>query len=169
MTAALFGPIAGALIGGLLSRDQQASASREPWGPAQPWLRDQIARGQALQDFYAQNPFSPTQQTAYQNLFSDIDLFRTGMLPNLLGIASAAATQPYERGVPSAPGQGMFARPQQQRAFTPVPIGGQQFGQIDWTYFDKLRDAQKKALEKQKESDAGLLGGVTGYDYAGGD
>lgn len=87
MPAAL-APIAGAVVGGLLSDDQQASASREPWGPAQPWLKRNIEQGQSLQDFYTQNPFSPMQQQAYRNLFANIDNFNTNMAPSLLSLVN---------------------------------------------------------------------------------
>lgn len=81
-------PIAGAVVGGLMSGDQQASASREPWAPAQPWLKDQIATGQKLQKFYQDNPFSPIQQQAYRNLFAGVDNFNTGVAPGLLSIVN---------------------------------------------------------------------------------
>lgn len=84
--AAFLAPIAGAVVGGLMSDDQQASASREPWAPAQPWLKEQIATGQKLQNYYQENPFSPLQQQAYRNLFSNIDNFSTNVQPSLLNL-----------------------------------------------------------------------------------
>lgn len=137
MPAAILGPIAGAVVGGLLSDDgggQTQQQSRDPWGPAQPWLKEQISRGQALQNFYQQNPFGPQQKVAYQNLFGDIDNFRSQMLPGLLGLSSSLMNQPYQRSVPSAPGMGMYSRPTPRRV-TPVQMPGQNHGLIDWSQF----------------------------------
>ncbi len=112
----------------------QASASREPWGPAQPWLKEQISRGQALQNFYQQNPFGAQQKVAYQNLFGDIDNYRNMIMPTLLGTANSLITQPYQRSVPSAPGMGMYQRPA-PRTMERISMPGQNFGLIDWSQF----------------------------------
>ena len=85
MPAAL-APIAGAVVGGLMSDDQQSTASREPWAPAQPWLRENIRQGQSLQDFYQRNPFSPMQQAAYRNIFQGYDTYNNNVAPALQAI-----------------------------------------------------------------------------------
>jgi hypothetical protein len=105
MPEAIIGPVVGSVVGGLLGGDDaQASASREPWAPAQPWLKDQIARGQELQRFYEQNPFSPQSMTAYQNIFSDLDSMRTGLIPNIMGLSSNIMQGGYQVPQLSRPG-----------------------------------------------------------------
>lgn len=48
------------------------SSSRDPWGPAQPYLKKNLETNQGLQDYYAKNPFSQLQQQQYQNLFNTL-------------------------------------------------------------------------------------------------
>ena len=68
--AAIAGPIAGAVVGGLMSDGgEQQTATKEPWSAAAPWLRQQLEQGQNLQAYYQQNPWNNLQQTAYQNTF----------------------------------------------------------------------------------------------------
>ena len=65
----LFG-IGGALLGGLLGgkdSQQTQSATKTPYGPATGWLDANIADGQALQNYYKQNPFSAGQTQALNN------------------------------------------------------------------------------------------------------
>ncbi len=47
--AAIAGPIAGALVGGMMGGDgeQTQSQSREPWAPIQPWLQELATEGQS--------------------------------------------------------------------------------------------------------------------------
>ena len=136
MPEAVIGPVAGAVVGGLLGgQDSQATSTREPWAPAQPWLKDIINRGQAMQNYYAANPFNAQQQQSYNNTFSDLNAFRNQMAPSLMGMANALST-PYQRTPPSRPGMGMYTRAQQRPAM-PVNIfgGGQQstqYAPVDW-------------------------------------
>lgn len=62
--------IIGAGLGALSSKDQTqtATSTKDPWGPAQQWIKDNMAAGQALQKNYTDNPFSDQQKTAYNNL-----------------------------------------------------------------------------------------------------
>ncbi|MDM0007893.1 hypothetical protein QTI51_24620 [Variovorax sp. J22G73] len=62
---------------------QSSSQSKEPWAPAQPWLLSNVVQGQALQDKYTAQPFSPQQQAAYDNSYAQSDYMR-GLVPSLL-------------------------------------------------------------------------------------
>lgn len=64
--------IGGALLGGLLGGNNSSTnttADKTPWAPVQPWLQSNINSGQALQQYYQNNPFSQAQQAAYTNQF----------------------------------------------------------------------------------------------------
>lgn len=108
MPAAILGPIAGSVVGGLMSGDSQQSqtASKEPWKDAAPWLRENLRTGQGLQNYYQQNPFNPQQQTAYQNIFGDLDAFRNQMAPGLMGFANRLMGSSYQRGGSTAGANG---------------------------------------------------------------
>jgi len=105
---AVAGPVAGAVVGGLMSDDSEQSqtASKEPWKDAAPWLRENLRTGQGLQGYYQQNPFNPQQQTAYQNTFGDIDAFRNQMAPGLMGFANKLMGSSYQRGGSTAGANG---------------------------------------------------------------
>ena len=101
MPAAILGPVAGAVVGGLMSDSgggEQQTATKEPWSAAAPWLRQQLEQGQNLQAYYQQNPWNSLQQTAYQNTFSDIDQFRNSMAPGLMDFANRLMGTNYSRG-----------------------------------------------------------------------
>ena len=100
MPAAILGPVAGAVVGGLMSDGggEQQTATKEPWSAAAPWLRQQLEQGRNLQAYYQQNPWNNLQQTAYQNTFSDIDQFRNSMAPGLMDFANRLMGQNYSRG-----------------------------------------------------------------------
>ena len=93
--------LGGAALGALSSQDQEQTTTQknEPWAPAQQWIKDNIASGQALQKQYAEHPFSPGQQTAYGNMYGLLNSFNTEMLPGLLGNANAMS-QGYDRYAP---------------------------------------------------------------------
>ena len=55
--------------------------------------------GQALQQKYTDQPFSPGQQTAYGNLYGLLNSYNTEMLPGLLSNANAMS-QGYDRYAP---------------------------------------------------------------------
>ena len=93
--------LGGAALGAASSQDQDQTTTQtnEPWAPAQPWIKDNIAAGQALQKKYTEQPFSPGQQTAYGNLYGLLNSFNTEMLPGLLSNANAMS-QGYDRYAP---------------------------------------------------------------------
>ena len=148
MPEAILGPIAGSVVGGLMSGDSEQSqtASKEPWKDAAPWLRENLRTGQGLQSYYQQNPFNPQQQTAYQNTFGDLDAFRNQMAPGLMGFANKLMGGSYQRGGSTAGAnggasmggllgggqQGGQQAPQSmQGGLFQVPQG-QSYGKIDW-------------------------------------
>lgn len=89
-----WGAVVGAgvgLLGSAMSSDknggagaQSQTSSKEPWAPAQPWLLRNLVQGQALQDQYTAQPFSPKQQAAYDNSYAQSDYMRQ-LVPSLLG------------------------------------------------------------------------------------
>lgn len=83
-------PLVGAAIGAATSGDKQQtqSSAREPWGPAQDWLKQTVADGRTMSDFYKRQPFSDTQKAAYQNLFNDIGNYRANIAPSLFDLAN---------------------------------------------------------------------------------
>ncbi len=93
--------LGGAALGAASSQDQEQTTTtkNEPWSAAQPWIKDNIAAGQALQKRYTDQPFSPGQQAAYGNLYGLLNSFNTEMLPGLLGNANAMS-QGYDRYAP---------------------------------------------------------------------
>ena len=93
--------LGGAALGAASSQDQEQTTTtkNEPWSAAQPWIKDNIAAGQALQKRYTDQPFSPGQQTAYGNLYGLLNSYNTEMLPGLLGNANAMS-QGYDRYAP---------------------------------------------------------------------
>ncbi|MBK8108733.1 MAG: hypothetical protein IPK42_25115 [Betaproteobacteria bacterium] len=91
----------GAGVGAATTTDEEQTTTtkNEPWAPAQPWIKDNIAAGQALQKRYTDQPFSPGQTTAYQNLYGLLNSYNTEMLPGLLSNANAMS-QGYDRYAP---------------------------------------------------------------------
>lgn len=77
------------LLGDAMKEDRNGGAgtknsSAEPWVFAQPFLLQNIAQGQALQNEYAARPFSARQQRAYENQYALSDYGRQ-LVPSLLG------------------------------------------------------------------------------------
>lgn len=98
-----FGKIAGAALGALSSKDQQQTTTqtREPWGPAQDFIKQQIAQGQKLAGQYQQQPFSPQQQTAYNNYGGLLNSINSGAQGLLAGHqANASGANNYDRSDP---------------------------------------------------------------------
>lgn len=97
--AAIAGPIAGSIVGGLMSDGgEEQTATKEPWSAAAPWLRENIAQGQNLQAYYQQNPWNSLQQTGYQNIYGDLDNFRNSIAPGMMDFANRLMGTNYSRG-----------------------------------------------------------------------
>lgn len=82
-----WGAVAGAGIGLLSSSGKSqggtTTQSRDPWSVAQPWLIDNLTKGQNLQNYYAQNPFNAQQTGAYKDL-SQGNAYMKELVPSLL-------------------------------------------------------------------------------------
>lgn len=91
--------VAGSAVSGMMADKGGSSqtTSSEPWEPSQEWLKENIDLGRELQGHYRQNPFNQLQQTGYQNLFGDIDMFRNSMAPGLMGYANNLMGARYQR------------------------------------------------------------------------
>lgn len=99
--AAIAGPIAGAVVGGLMGGDGGGGSqtqSKEPWAPAIKPLTNSLNTGQDLERYYQKNPFNRLQQQGYQNLFSDLDMFRNQLAPSMMGFANQMMQSDYRRG-----------------------------------------------------------------------
>ena len=102
MPAAILGPVAGAVVGGVMSDGGgggggQQTASKDPWGPAQKPLINSLDTGQGLEAYYQQNPFNPLQRVGYQNLFADLDNFRNVMAPQAMAFNNRMMNTNYQR------------------------------------------------------------------------
>lgn len=98
------GQVAGALAGAASSRDQTQATNRDPWGPAQPLLRDLIGQTGALSQQYQQQPFSAAQQQAYGNVSGLLNALN-GSAPGLLAAfgANASGANNFDRSNPRRP------------------------------------------------------------------
>lgn len=164
MPAAILGPVAGAVVGGLMSDGgEQQTATKEPWSAAAPWLRQQLEQGQNLQAYYQQNPWNNLQQNAYQNTFSDIDQFRNSMAPGLMDFANRLMGQNYSRGGTAARmpmGNMQQTKPQAMNGLLSGQSGGQSggpfsvapnrsYGLLDFKALNPYNGALKPAEIKQ--------------------
>ena len=161
--AAIAGPIAGAVVGGLMSDGgEQQTATKEPWSAAAPWLRQQLEQGQNLQAYYQQNPWNNLQQTAYQNTFSDIDNFRNSIAPGLMGFANRLMGTNYSRGGTTARmpmGNMQQTKPQAMGGLLSGRSGGpsgpfsvapnRSYGLLDFNALNPYNNALKPAEIKQ--------------------
>lgn len=89
--AGLLGRVVGAALGAASSQDRTDTKTSEPWGPAQDWIKQNIAQGQQLQKQYTDQPFSPTQQTAYNNLGGLLNTINQGAGGLHQGFGAAAS------------------------------------------------------------------------------
>lgn len=159
MPAAILGPIAGSVVGGLMSDGEQQTATKEPWSAAAPWLRQQLEQGQNLQAYYQQNPWNNLQQNAYQNTFSDIDNFRSSMAPGLMDFANRLMGTNYSRGGTQPMGNMQQTKPQAMNGLLSGQSGGQSgpfsvapsrsYGLLDFKALNPYNGALKPAEIKQ--------------------
>jgi len=91
--------VAGAAVGGLMSDGGGGGqqATKDPWGPAIKPLQNSLTTGQALENYYQQNPFNPLQQVGYQNLYADLDNFRNVMAPQAMAFNNRMMNTNYQR------------------------------------------------------------------------
>ncbi|MDE1997789.1 MAG: hypothetical protein KGI52_02560 [Burkholderiales bacterium] len=127
------GPIAGAVVGGMINNGAGPSqtATKEPWAAAAPWLKDIVGTGQELQNAYLQNPFNTVQQTGMQNTLSDIDAFRSQMAPGLMDFANRLMGSNYQRspaGTELMRGRGVASGGQQSQMMPTGLLGATSMG-----------------------------------------
>lgn len=96
------GGLLGAAAGALDSGDKTQSTNRDPWAPAQDFLKQQIGQGQNLSTQYQQKPFSQAQQTAYGNIGGLLDAINAnaGGLVGGFGANASGANQ-FDRSNPN--------------------------------------------------------------------
>lgn len=156
MPAAILGPIAGSVVGGLMSDGgEQQTASKEPWKDAAPWLRENIAQGRNLQSYYQQNPWNALQQAAYQNTFSDIDNFRSSIAPGMMDFANRLMGTNYSRsGGGGGGGFGGQTNSMQMSGGSSAPATQQDGG----AYLSALLNAMGQSGQSAPQQQSGLLG-----------
>lgn len=64
-----------------------STAGKEPWSEVAPWLKNNVKKGEELQEQYEAQSFNALQQTAYQNAFGDIDNYRNSFMPSMMQFA----------------------------------------------------------------------------------
>lgn len=107
ITTAGGGMVAATVLGGLLGgKGGQQTQTRDPWEPAQPWMKKNIATGQKLQDYYQQHPFNAQQQAGLQNIFGNADNFAQNVAPGLMQFANNSMGGQYRRATGQAVGSG---------------------------------------------------------------
>lgn len=118
------GAVAGGLLGASGSKKSSGGTEqvkKEPWEAAQPWLKNLLTEGQDLQNYYKANPFNQQQQDAYNNIFSDMNMFRSQIAPGLFGKANEMMGSNYQRRSFDRPGlvgystQGLLQQPMQSQ------------------------------------------------------
>lgn len=115
-----------AVVGGIMnsgsSQGGTTTQNKTPWAPAIPWLQNQIATGQGLQQYYQQNPFNPQQQQAYSNMAGNSNYARQlassvlGQMNNYKPFSQAnpsAQFQPYQFPSMGAPQASQPSQPSQ--------------------------------------------------------
>lgn len=113
----LVGAGLGALAG---TQSQTQSSNRDPWGPAQQYLRDNLATNARMQDYYQANPFSDQQKQAYQHQ-ANVLANNNANMPNFNQMASNFMNS---RGGKLAPMPGLLSD-------TKAP-------EIDWTKYQNI-------------------------------
>ena len=83
-----YAPLIGAALGaaGSGSSSTSTSSNKDPWAPAQAWMKANLGFGQQLQNQYQQNPFNQQQQQAYNNSANLGNQFRSavnGLVPQM--------------------------------------------------------------------------------------
>ena len=172
MPEAILGPIAGSVVGGLMSDGEEQTATKEPWKDAAPWLRENIAQGQNLQAYYQQNPWNSLQQTGYQNIYGDLDNFRNSIAPGMMDFANRLMGTNYSRGgttmqnkpqaMPQSVAQsgnggmlsGLLSGAGQQSRGSSGPFSvspGQSYGLLDFQALNPYNNALKPAEIKQPD------------------
>jgi hypothetical protein len=133
MFIAVTGPIAGAVVGGLMNSGSNGgggstqTVDKSPWAAAVPWLTANLGTGQNLQNYYQANPFNGIQQASYGNLLAGNDYINQ-MMPGLL--SQFSQPQGFDRNNPRARPQAIqfpaMQQYQQQAPQAAAPQGNYQ-------------------------------------------
>lgn len=100
-------PFIGGLLGAVGSSGSQTQTqNRDPWGPAQPYLLNNLQNLSDLQKFYQANPLSADQQRIYQSTMANNDRMQNSIGPGLLSFAGGLMGQQYQRQSGGRPGDG---------------------------------------------------------------
>lgn len=159
MPAAILGPIAGSVVGGLMSDGGGSqTASKEPWSEAAPWLRENIAQGRNLQAYYQQSPWNAMQQAAYQNTFSDIDNFRSSIAPGMMDFANRLMGTNYSRSGGGGGGFGGQTKPMQTSGGASAGSSAPATQQEGGAYLSALLNAMGQRGQSAPQQQSGLLG-----------
>lgn len=110
----------GGLLGGLAGQDTTTTASKDPWGPAQPYMKANLIQNALMQDHYAKDPFSADQKAAYQNQANTLANNQANV-PNFNQIAS-----------------NFMASKHGQMAAMPSLLSGTQAAPIDWDQYKNI-------------------------------
>ena len=182
--------IGASLLGGLLgagsSGDKEQTQTRDPWKPAQPFLLDNLQTNADMQKYYQAHPFNAQQQTSYDNIFADLNNFRSNTAPGLMGFANNAMTGGYKRQQYSMPGMAGYSP--NQSSFGPNSggpgggmrgafgaMGGSSYGQQDWSsndlmaYLSSAQEARAKALADAMAMQRQPMQGLPEFNYGNGD
>jgi len=160
----IIGPALGGLLGGMFGGGDGGSqqVSKDPWGPTQKPLTDMVNDGTNLYHYYQQNPFNAIQQTAYQNLFGDLDAFR-GQNAGLMDFANELMQSNYSRNGGQQRPQGLLGSANRGQAQSSMQGGllggpfylpqGKAFGTVDVTTMNPWTNGGIKPPETPKETD----------------
>lgn len=165
---------AGAIIGGIAGAAGNSggttntqTATKDPWGPAQPYIMRNLQDQQSLQDYYKANPFNAQQQAGINNTFADADHFRASVAPGLMDFANKGMTSSYQRQTGGAPGSGAgyggAVKPGGLLSSGQGPFGvtpGQHFGLMDFAKSNPFTNGAipaPKAAAPAPAIDTGLL------------
>lgn len=144
------------------------TATKDPWGPAVPWLTANLKTGQDLQGFYQNNPFSDQQKIGMQNQLGMADQFQQQMMPGLMDFANRGMTGQYQRASGGAPGSmsgyGGAQRPAGLLSNGAGPFSApkmQAFGQIDWDAQNPFSEQNQVAQTAAPATSGDALAGLT--------
>lgn len=174
---------AGSIIGGVLgavgssgSTTNTQTATRDPWGAAQPFMVKNLEDEAKLKAYYQQNPFNAQQQAGLNNTFADADNFRGKVAPGLLDFANNAMTSSYSRQTGGAPGSGGgyggLLQPGGRSGGGAGPFSvaqGNSFGQVDFAKSNPFTNGAIPAPAPAAPAGLISMGGSTGSGGGGSD
>lgn len=170
MPSAILGPVAGAVVGGLMSDSgggSQQVTKNEPWGPAQEPLKNILSDAEKLRQYYQQTPFNQLQKTSYQNLAGDLDNYRQSIAPSMMTLSNRLMNSNYQRA-PAGSELGGFLQPERSMGAGMGGMGGmgQAAGSGQGGALGGLLGQAGQGFSSL--ANGGLLGGISGALGGGG-